>query len=449
MIKLIEAPVATLEKFGGNGAVVLLILALGLAAYAFSLLEVESTRTIGYIFATAPLWLPIATFHMFFESWLDYVRKDFALQQGRVTLEIKVPQEVLKSPQAMELVINQLYQTSSPDNHIQTYWDGKHPPLYSLELVSRGGDVRLYVNTPRKKFKNLIETHLYAQYPGIEVHELDIDYTAEVPWDPDRFSMMAFHLGLKKPDAYPIKTYVEYGLTDMPKEEEKIDPITTMLETLGAIGPGEYYWIQILITANREETFKEGSLGKKEDWKGEARNEIKKIIEGAQKRAGIKKDDENTQRVNVNQFLTETEKDTIKAIERSIGKTGFDTVIRALYIGKKEAYNPGERIGFFLSGWKSYDDLNRNSIGPKWRTDFDWNWWQDPKGKRALQYKKEELENYKKRSFKSRNTGDKPKVMTSEELATIFHIPGKVATTPTFARIPSKRSEPPSNLPVG
>ncbi len=448
-MKLLEGPLETFEKFGGNGLIVVTAIGVGMAFYAFSYIDIESSRTFGYMFATAPIWLPVVSFLIFFDAWLEYVRKDFVIQQGRVTLELRIPQDIFKSPEAMEIVINQLYQTSSPDNHVQTYWDGKHPPTFSLELVSRGGDVRFYVNTPKKKFKNLVETHLYAQYPGIEVHELDIDYTAEVPWDPSRFSMMAFHLGLKKADAYPIKTYIEYGLTNMPKEEEKIDPITTMLETLGSIGPGEFYWIQILITANREVTFKEGSLHKKSDWKGDAKAEIKKIIKTAQERAGIKDGDQNAQKVNVNQFLTETEKDTIKAIERSIGKSAFDTAIRGLYIGKREVYNPGERVGFFLSGWKSYEDLNRNSIGPRWRSDFDWNWWQDPKGKRALHYKKEELNEYKRRTYTHHNAVDDTKVMTTEELATIFHIPGRVATTPSLGRIPSKRSEPPPNLPVG
>jgi hypothetical protein len=64
-----------------------------------------------------------------------------------VTLELKIPQDILKSPEAMELVINQLYQTASPDNHVQTYWDGKYPPTFSLEIVSRGGDVRLCKHT--------------------------------------------------------------------------------------------------------------------------------------------------------------------------------------------------------------------------------------------------------------------------------------------------------------
>jgi hypothetical protein len=39
-------------------------------------------------------------------------------------------------------------------------------------------------------------------------------------------------------------------------------------------------------------------------------------------------------------------------------------------------------------------------------------------------------------------------VLTAEELATIYHFPGRVSTTPTFKRIESKKSEPPVNLPL-
>lgn len=449
MLGAVEGPVEFFEKFGGNTKIFLVVLGLAAGWLGFNIIDLESSRVTSIIFSTAPIWLPVTTFLIFFDAWLEYVRKDFNLAQGRVTLELKIPQEVFKSPEAMEIVINQLHQKAGPDNHVQTYWDGKNPPVFSLELVSRGGDVRMYINTPRKKFKNLVETYLYSQYPGIEVHELDIDYTAEIPWDPNRFSMMSFHLGLTKPDAYPIKTYIEYGLKDLPKEEEKVDPISTMFESLGNVGPGEYYWVQILITANRKVTFKEGSLFKKSDWVDEAREEIKKIIEKAAKRVGIKADEIKEKGTNINQMLTDTEKDTIKAIERSLGKNAFDVAIRSMYIAKSEVFNPGEKIAVMLSGWKSYEDLNRNSIGPRWRTDFDWNWWQDPKGKRAKHLKKEELNEYKRRTYTHHNENDDTKVMTTEELATVFHIPGKVVTTPTLSRIPSKRSEPPSNLPVG
>lgn len=382
------------------------------------------------------------TFFLFFEEWLWFVQKQFDLAQGRVTLEIKIPQEVFKSPEAMELVLIQLYQTASPDNHIQTYWDGKHPPVYSLELVSRGGDVRFYMNVPRKKFKNMAETHLYAQYPGIEVVELPIDYTAEIPWDDSRFQYFSLHFNLKKADGLPIKTYFEYGLHTMPKEEEKVDPITTMLDMLASVGPGEHYWIQILIDANREENFKVGSLHTKPDWKADARKEIKNIIAAAKERAG---DDAGN---NVMMLLTETEKDSIRAIERSLGKTAFNTRIRGMYIAKKDNFNPGERIGPLITSWRAFDDLNRNQIGIKWRTDFNWNWWQDPRGTRRRALKQSELNHYKKRTFVKRNSDDTSKVFTVEELATLFHLPGKVAVTPTLGRIPSTRGEAPPNLPT-
>ena len=437
-----------LEKFGINVAWVLVGAGLLSAFFAFNALNIESNVVLRFMVSTSPFWLPVLTFLIFFEYWIYYVRKKFDLEQGRVTLEIKLPQDVFKSPEAMELVLNQMYQTASPDNHIQTYWDGKHTPKYGLELVSRGGDVRFYINVPRKKFKNIVETQLYAQYPGIEVHELDIDYTAEIPWDPERFAYFSIHFGLKKADAYPIKTYIDYGLDKMPDEEEKIDPITSMLEALGSIGPGEYLWVQILIDANKELAFKDGSLKLKHDWKDEARAEISNIILTANKRMGIDPKKDSTKPLTY-MNLTDTEKDTIKAIERSLGKNAFNVCIRGMYIGTLDAFIPSERIGALITGWRSYDDLNRNAIVPLWRTDFDWNWWQDPTGKKRESFKQRELNEYKRRHYNSHNKKDGAKVMTTEELATIFHIPGKVAATPTLARIPSKRAEPPANLPIG
>jgi hypothetical protein len=446
MVPIIESQVEFLDKFGANTKKFLVFIGLTLAALTFVLLKVELGPTLKFAFLTSPIWLPLATFGLFYEMWLYTVRKKYNIEQGRVTLEIKLPQEILKSPEAMELVLTQLHQSSSPDNHLQTYIDGKHPPTYGLELVSRGGDVRFYISVPKKKFKNLAETQLYAQYPGLEVHELDIDYTAEIPWDTNKFAYFSLHFGLKKADAYPIKTYIDFGLDKMPKEEEKIDPITTMLEMLGSIGPGEHVWIQMLISANREVTFKEGSLTTVPDWKAEAKGEIKKIIANAAKQAGIK---EELIGANVNQFLTDTDKDTIKAIQRSLGKSAFNTSIRAMYIAETNAFNPGERIGGIITAWRSYDDLNRNAIGIKWRTDFDWPKWQDPTGAHREAAKRNELSEYKRRTYTRRGHGDGSKVMTTEELATVFHFPGKVATTPSLGRIPSKRSEPPVNLPVG
>lgn len=433
------SPLDFFAKFGANIAIILVAIGMVIIGTAIYVLDVQFGKSFNYILLTAPIWLPLLTFFLFFENWLYYVQKEFDIKQGRTTIEIKLPQDVFKSPEAMELVLIQMHQTAAPDNHMQTYIDGKHPPKYSLELVSRGGDVRFYINTPKKKFKNLIETQLYAQYPGIEVHELDIDYAAEVPWDTKKFAYFSLHFGLKKDDALPIKTYIEFGMDRLPKEEFKIDPITSLLEALGSIGPGEFFWVQILIDANREVTFKEGALRTSPNWKPAAEAYIKTIIEKANKRVSS----ETLNMMN----LSDGERETIKAIERSIGKNAYNTVIRGMYIAKKESFNPGERIGALITGWRAYDDLNRNAIGVKWRTDVDWPW-QDKHGHHVEHMKKQELNDYKRRSYTVYGK-DTPKIMTVEELATIFHLPGKVALTPSLGRIPSKRAEAPANLPTG
>jgi hypothetical protein len=436
-----------LEKFGANTLYIIAAFGVIMIGVAFYLLDLQSNKMLHYMLITAPIWLPVTTFFLFYEYWLYYVRKDYDLKQGRVTLEIKIPQDVFKSPEAMDLVLSQLYQTASPDNHIQTYWDGKNPPTFGLEIVSRHGDIRFYISTPEKKYKNLVETQLYSQYPGIEVKKLEIDYTAEIPWDTEKYAYFSLHMGLKKADAYPIKTYIDFGMDKLPKEEEKIDPLNSILETLGALGPGEHAWIQILISANRETTLKEGSLGKVPDWKDDAREEIKNIIVKANERAGIDLTKEGQTLSMMN--LSDGEKETIKAIERSLSKSAFNVGIRVMYIAEKSNFQIGDRIPGLITAWRSFDDLNRNAIGFKWRTDVDWPWWQDPTGAIREGYKHHELEDYKKRVYHPIVSSDTTKVMTTEELATIFHIPGKVASTPSIGRIPSKRAEAPPNLPIG
>ena len=83
---------------------------------------------------------------------------------------------------------------------------------------------------------------------------------------------------LSKDDAYPIKTYIDYGLDDNPKEEHKIDPLTPVLEFLGSIGPSEQVWIQILVMSTMKRFKKPGAWFKKQDWRGSADALIHKLM---------------------------------------------------------------------------------------------------------------------------------------------------------------------------
>lgn len=422
---------------------IFLFIALGIMYKAFSLANVDLKPILTIIISLSPIWLPVILFYITFEMWMWSVHEKFKFDSGRTTLRIKLPQEVFKSPEAMESVFTQIHNPGRADNLMQTYFDGRHPLVLSFEIVSIGGDVRFYANVPTKKSKNALEAQLYAQYPGIEVTEELIDYSSEVVWDPSTWDLISFHLTKKEDDIYPIKTYIDYGMDRLPKEELKFEPMAPLIEHLGKVKPHERIWIQILTTAHAKEGFTTGSLRKVPTWEAKAQAKINEIMGRDKQNLGVEETESRP-------VLTMSERDTIAAIERNISKYAFKVAIRAMYITQTGKFD-GDMISPMLRSFAQYDIVGRNGIGVKWRTDFDYNFIQDMSGRRKYIMKKNELESYKSRFYlpgdKKRHV-DKERIMSTEELATIFHIPGTSIVTPTLSRVESNRKEAPANLPI-
>jgi len=409
----------------------------GALGYLGDLLRNETFQLVfHYIYLLAPIWLPILLGGLFWQLWVTYIRADFISKQETILLEIKLPLEISKSPLAMELVLTGLYQTSGESTPYDKFWHGKVRPWFSLELVSIEGQIKFYIWT-RKFWKNIVESELYAQYPGIEIYEAK-DYTLPITYNKETMSMWGCRFRKTQPDVYPIKTYVDYGLDKEPKEEFKVDPISPVLELLGTLGKGQQLWIQILVRSHRKERKKPGSWFGKVDWREQTKGEIKKVIAEAQKRVGAKE----PSFFNV----TPGQSDAVKAMERNAAKLPFDVGMRGLYFAKKENFNAINIVGL-IGSVRQYSSNNLNSIALTGETDFDYPW-QDYKDKRKDRLKRMFLDAYKRRSYFHAPYKYPPFVMSNEELATIFHFPGSAVQTPTFERIVSKKSEAPSNLPI-
>lgn len=413
-------------------------------------MNVNFQPIVAVMVALTPIWMPYTIFYILYEQWFYFVRLKFALNQGRSTLRIHLPQEVYKSPEAMEAVLAQIHNVNTPDNLMQSWLDGKYPLIYSLELVSTGGEVRFYINVPTKKTKNAVEAQLYANYPGIEVTNETHDYTDEITWDPERYEYMSFHMGKKDADVLPIRTYIDFGLDKLPKEEEKFEPIAAMLEQLAQAAPHERIWVQFLCTPHMKKTFKNGHIHDKPTWEATAKAKIDELMKRDQRQ--VSNPDEPMERAPM---LTASERDTIAAIERNVSKYAYEVMIRWIYITEKGKFN-GDFISPMLRTFAQYDVIGRNGVGTRWRTDFDYNWISDRSGSKKKRLKKRELYDHKYRSFhldyKQLIKGvpiDAPKVFSVEELATMFHIPGSSVITPTLPRIMSTRKEAPANLPTG
>ncbi len=137
----------------------------------------------------------------------------------------------------------------------------------------------------------------------------------------------------------------------------------------------------------------------------------------------------------------------MEAIERNATKHGFKCNIRYFYAARNGHFRP-DLLNPLNRTWSIFDSVGRGSLGVKWRTDFNYMWFSDPFGDVLKMYRKVEHKHYKDRKLAPQCQGDEPKIFTVEELATMFHIPGTVAITPSLERIPSNRAEAPTNLPV-
>lgn len=391
-----------------------------------------------------PIAVPIFLGYFFFHVYIDYNRAKYYNSLDWVLFEIVPPQNHMKSPAAMELFLLSLFQTSGESTWIDRWIKGKVRTWFALELVSLGGQIHFFVRC-EKRMQKYIESQLYAQYPESEARPAE-DYAAK--FNLDQYEMKAAELQLTQPDPYPIKTYVDYQLDKEQEEDFKIDPITPVLEFLNTVPEKNYVCIQIIVRAHKDEdpdpTKLFPSFYKKIDnWKTKAKSEVKKIKDESfvEFDEGDRKRKQNAQ--------TDAQKRKIAALERSITKYPFDVGIRMINIGEKNSYS--DMFGLMLGIFKQYNDADLNGFKPRITTSFDYPW-QDPFGTKLKKMKAEILEAYQMRDYfwKSDYKGNnRPHfVLNAEELATIYHFPGKVSQAPALSRVDSRKAAAPDNLPI-
>jgi hypothetical protein len=404
-----------------------------------------------------PIILPFMLIYVYFALRMRTAQLKFMDKTKKVLFEIKLPKEITKSPASMEIFFSYFAQ-NGPKSYTEAFLDGKVKPWFTCELVSNQGEIHIYVWT-WEKYKNLLEAQLYAQYPNLEIYVAE-DYVNKFEYDPDSYSYFGIQHGLTKEDPYPIKTYIDYGLDADQKDEYKIDPINSLFEFLGSMKKNEYAWVQILIQKHQEETrFLNGRWMGKKDWKDDIKKVVKELkLKTVPDFMKVDKDDKFSKIPSPTKVQTET----IAAVERSANKIPFDCMVRTMYFAKKENFTPLNIIGL-LGCLRSFNSSNLNGFRVANITDTDdyqkdlirlFPWLFKKHYESEVEYFRKSLFNaYKLRSYFQnpyRYLGlSQPFILNTEELATIFHFPSHIVSqTPTLTRVPSKKFEAPSNLPI-
>ena len=416
-------------------------------------------------------WLPMpfVLWPPFSFLWRWWRTEKFLKENPSIILEIKIPKEVIKPIRAMEVVLDGLWQIlyDAPDPYYEKWIEGKVICSYSFEIVSIGGEPHFYIRIPKAN-KDAIEAVIYGQYSAAEISVVE-DYAKRIPKDiPNKdWDLWGADYRTLRPSPYPIKTYLEFESEREALEEKRIDPLATLLESMAKIEKGEELWVQIIaspVTDKEVSWVTEGEkirdelskrIEKKSPYKSMILEAADLIVSGNVPGGADK--EEKKELLPPEMKLTSGERDIVSAIEKKMAKRGFNTNIRFIYLGKKEVFfKPKLRLA--LSYFSNFATQNLNMLVPYGQPFIT----KIPKKiiffKNAFYQRRLYLR--KRRIFRSYVQRDHPLfpasrkfpssfVLNVEELASLFHFPGKSsAPAPFINRIETKKGEAPTGLPI-
>jgi len=397
--------------------------------------------------------LPVTFWLIFRSLWGRHVFiRDFLMKQNDVLLEIIPPRNIEKSPKAMEHFFDSLAATDAGVNKINEHCHGAGNPFFSLEIVGTEGTAHFYIRTPAL-FRDLVEGSLYAQYPDVEIVEAD-DYTYNIPnvIPNEEWTMKGFALNLLKHDAYPIKTY-KYFEEDV--TGKMIDPLASILEAISSLSPGQHLWLQFVIRAKRPPWFNDWGIGAVDEFLGKNKKpegifarfwyDLKDVFGGVM--IGWDHPPEfssleapNGEEQPVEFRLTPGEKQTLKSLEENISKNMFSVNMRLVVVGKKDFFTPANISGI-MSSIKQYSDNHTNQFIPVDRSKV----YADYIGTESRSaFRMRKL----LRRYRDRDDSGYPFHLSTEELATVFHLPDMSVEAPSIQWGDARRGTAPSNLPL-
>jgi len=354
-------------------------------------------------------------FRYLLEKWRRKAIIKDALQY--ITLKIVVPKKASQKDKedATEKdfkeavgVMEQLF------NSLHSIYSGSYKRRFfgqtaiSLEIVAQNKMVDFYVVVPLDH-QQTIEKQLTSFYPDVFVEAVP-SYNI---FQKDSYQECAY-LKQKKDPAFPISVY----------EDLDTDPLNNIVNILSKLTKEEGAVIQILIRPK-------GSA-----WSDRARKVAKNIFEGKGPQGfwrGIMKASSKEESKEPKR-LTPMEEERVKKIENKASKMGFDVMAR-IVTSSPTAANAKMHLRNIISSFHQLNAPNLNSFQIFWPKSSWQVFWQ----------KKKILYGFILRVFLF---GGKSMVLSSEELATVFHLPDiRFNKSPVIKWHLFKIAPAPNNLP--
>lgn len=406
----------------------------------------------------------VITFFIFIDPWKDWRQGLHHVANRKfVMLAVDVPRDNDQSPKAVEHIFEHLHGILPGRNNLyEEWWVGKTTDFFSIELISIEGYVQFLFYT-QIEYRDLVESAIYAQYPDAEITQVD-DYVygangefKGIKFPNEKYMLLGCEFILQNGSIYPIKLHPEF---EHSLSQEFKDPMSSLLETMNKMGPGEQLWFQIVITPEYDFKWRpqlESAAMKIAGKKVKAKNNIVdyfvEFLMGGLDTLGTtvfpfygeSPDQQDARELpSLMLHLTPSEKLKIEAIQLKAGKLAFWSQFRYIYIAEKTVGSKARGIAQVTGALKQYSSLNLNSLAvhkytKTWGLDYMFVERRESRRMNNL------INAYQRRS---RGVGSRGMILNTEELATLYHFPTEMVKAPLVSRTQSKHGSAPPFLPI-
>lgn len=257
----------------------------------------------------------------------------------------------------------------------------------AFEIVATPGDIRFYVSVAHQ-LRDMMEKQIHGTYPGAEIKEVD-EYNIFSPSGKVAFAA----LRTKGADYHQLKVF-----KDLP-----VDPLNPITSAMAKMQEGEGAVLQVIITAADSK------------WKQQGQSYV----------ASTKKQEADPEKAKY-----KVDPKALEVIANKVGKPGFETVIR-IVVSSTSSETAKMHLTNIVSAFSQFSSDNNSFTKAK-------TWL---KGAFML--------NFIYRYFPILNFPHKQtSILSSEELATIFHFPNKFVETPGIHFLNAKRAPAPASIPT-
>lgn len=409
------------------------------------------------------LWIPLFIFsfkYIFLPLWLHTRQTKYGKTIRFILLAIDVPKKNEQSVYAMEQVFAQIQGAHGTFNFVEKWWQGMGQLSMTLEIVSIDGYIQLIMRIP-DSWRDIVEGAIYGQFPDAEITEIE-DYTKTVPsvYPNDTHDMwgVEWTFDNSKNPYMPFKTYLEF---EDKFNQKFIDPMGGLLEAMGKIGKGEQIWLHMRITPlevpwskagedlyfsllgrekKKEKGFLEGIGSIPTTLFNDITEQIFTVRPLPEDAPGEKKQEDMFGKL---WKMSPGEQDALKAMERKMGKLGYNVKMRYGYFAEHAVVNKPAGVNAIIGAMKQFNAIGRQGFKPALKQT----------GTKASYFRVKQRKAYRQRimtaALKSRDgdRGMSPMKWCTEELATIFHFPSMEIKTPMLKKTDLVKAEAPVNLP--